>query len=797
MNRKMVALTCLPLLIWVPSAPGRILLELVDRGLPTNGSFSAVGYSAFTLRLSTDGELIRAVDFSTHMQGIFGPFVQQWTSTFEDGTYDAMSPGWNGAQNLGPTWMNFDSHFLPVGQTLAMIPPTEDATFGPVGSQFGAFPANTTQVGYGQGSLLRSSYGMMLSSQRTSLDLAYLVIPNTGTILVNGLASIGEGLPIVEVNSAPAWNGPTHEWNSDPQNTNWRCWGHRVAFHPGNDVQFTDSGIPRGGGQVQVTPAGVTPRHISVNSCEDYTFQGGPITAGGLRKLGEGEVTFNQPVYLSGEGEFLNGTLWANSTFSSATTRVGHSAIGGTGTISGELRVIYSTLLPGNRNGIGTLAVERLGFREFNSAISFDLSSAGADRLLITGRDGIALIDDTRFIRVILNDLGGATAGTYPLIQHNGNAIPDGEWLKVATPAVAGCAATLVNNPANSSIDLLLTPGSQWARDGDGSWLTSVNWSAAVPKTAGVPAVFGPVITAPRTIHVTSTLHVGEIYLDSPISFTFTGAPIFIRSGVDQNAVKGQSSLDVISGHHTIAAPITLGDDVTTISVVPASAQLTLSGHVSAWGTLVKSGAGTLKLTNVTSIRGRTLVDSGTLIMNAGFTPELYHEDEPQGGFEVARGAAIGGSGTITSTLTVSPGGIISPGEASDTPSRLTLGGLSLTDSLLKFDLTADGADRIVVTDPNKLLLFGVSMIHLNGEIGEGVFPLIDYSGTPLVDFGQLVLADVSVGEPSMSLWYNPANTSVDLVVGNSVSVPEPTALVFAPLATAMAQSRRRRSAQS
>ena len=229
--------------------------------------------------------------------------------------------------------------------------------------------------------------------------------------------------------------------------------------------------------------------------------------------------------------------------------------------------------------------------------------------------------------------------------------------------------------------------------------------------------------------------------------------------------------------------------------VLPASGELTLSGHVHAVLALVKSGAGTLKLTNLTSVLGRTEVDSGTLIMNANWVPEQYRTDEPQGNFLIAAGAAIGGSGTITSTVTLRAGALISPGEFSDTPARLTVGGLTVRDALLHFDLTAAGTDQLIdVTGADKLLLSGVSTISVSGSFAEGVFTLIDYQGIALTDVGQLILsAPASDGLPQMALSYNAINTSIDLVVGNPSLVPEPAAAFVTLLGCCLLTCRRGR----
>ena len=203
MKCHLAALASAMLLVGARIAWSGVTLQLIDRGVPTNGGVSAVGYSAFTLRLMSDSGRISAVDFSTGVNGIYGPLVQQWYADGEDGIYNLSTPGFALAQNITPGPMNFDSHFLHPGQTLTIIGPVENGTIGSPGTQFGSFPPNSLLSGFGQGSRLFTSYGMLYGSQATTLDLAYVVIPNSGTLLVHGLIAIpGVPGPGIEVNGA-------------------------------------------------------------------------------------------------------------------------------------------------------------------------------------------------------------------------------------------------------------------------------------------------------------------------------------------------------------------------------------------------------------------------------------------------------------------------------------------------------------------------------------------------------------------------------------------------------------------
>jgi hypothetical protein len=53
------------------------------------------------------------------------------------------------------------------------------------------------------------------------------------------------------------------------------------------------------------------------------------------------------------------------------------------------------------------------------------------------------------------------------------------------------------------------------SHDANGNWSNSANWSGAVPSGNGVKAVFGSIITAPRTVTVDGARTVGTLTFDN------------------------------------------------------------------------------------------------------------------------------------------------------------------------------------------------------------------------------------------------------------------------------------------
>jgi len=133
---------------------------------------------------------------------------------------------------------------------------------------------------------------------------------------------------------------------------------------------------------------------------------------------------------------------------------------------------------------------------------------------------------------------------------------------------------------------------STWKADANGNWADASNWQGDVPGLLGSIANFGGAIAAPRVVTVDTPQSLSVINFDSAQRYTIGGAGTLTMEMIDSEA-----SITVLSGSHTIAAPVVLAVN-TTIGVNSVNSTLTLSGStsVSAGAKLTKSGAGTLEL---------------------------------------------------------------------------------------------------------------------------------------------------------------------------------------------------------
>ncbi len=152
----------------------------------------------------------------------------------------------------------------------------------------------------------------------------------------------------------------------------------------------------------------------------------------------------------------------------------------------------------------------------------------------------------------------------------------------------------------------------------------------------------------------------------------------------------------------------------------------TLSGIISgaSYNDLLKTGPGTLELSNNNTYLGGTLIHEGTLLITGSNSNTAYNDVQP--------GATLAGDGT-TGPILLEAGGFIRPGNngvGTLTTSRLTV----RFGSTFFYDLTASPvSDKIVVNGPlEKGSTAGALPTFNFGGTGEGgrSYPLITYTAT-------------------------------------------------------------------
>ena len=179
-------------LLAIAASPARaaVFTQIIDRGVPTDGTRTMDGFRGFTIRLISDEGPITRVVFADDNAGgsafIAGDLHQRWTDPSGQSIYTATSPGFLAADNTTPTDLNFDSHFLPPPPeaqvvTLAEAFPgfQERVPFSPVASTSTVGYADPEDqlmpIGVNTNNRLQLTYDLPASAGVTQLDLAYIV----------------------------------------------------------------------------------------------------------------------------------------------------------------------------------------------------------------------------------------------------------------------------------------------------------------------------------------------------------------------------------------------------------------------------------------------------------------------------------------------------------------------------------------------------------------------------------------------------------------------------------------------
>jgi hypothetical protein len=176
---------------------GNVTMTVTTIGTPTNSFGETVtGYTAYDVSVATtDGSHITALSFSgTGLTGFTGPLLQEWDYVTKKGntTYTptpdiAPAAGMNNGGGLNGEDYALDSHFLfNLANYLVLASPAEDNP-AKTGSTTPGTPGDDGSDVWGIGTNLSSNVAgnVAVTPDPTSVDAAYLVIPNSGIVNYN------------------------------------------------------------------------------------------------------------------------------------------------------------------------------------------------------------------------------------------------------------------------------------------------------------------------------------------------------------------------------------------------------------------------------------------------------------------------------------------------------------------------------------------------------------------------------------------------------------------------------------
>ena len=272
----------------------------------------------------------------------------------------------------------------------------------------------------------------------------------------------------------------------------------------------------------------------------------------------------------------------------------------------------------------------------------------------VAGKNGFATVnleDGTFYVNDLIFDknvaANGGTPDSHIFIRDGELRLPasfetnyDNDWINDEIQAVDGFSL-MKNLPGDDFMYITSTSGGfklpvndfAWKGPDSGDWDTANLWtpSGGPPGTGSGftnhSATFGDVIAAPKTVFRDTAVSVHGMLFNSGHGYAIAGqGSVTFVAGTQMGNVdlllpdlRGDSSIDVVQGHHQFQLPVTLAND-TTVDV--ASGQmlsfhnvLHLMGH-----TFTKTGEGTVAINNKlhnaagsVNIRQGTVAGDGTV----------------------------------------------------------------------------------------------------------------------------------------------------------------------------------------
>lgn len=596
----------------------------------------------------------------------------------------------------------------------------------------GIFNETRTGVISGAGSLTKTGSGTLtLTGTNTYTGDTYI---NGGTVSVGNAQSLGPqpslGSALYATHMA---NGTTLQitTSSSLDNRQIELVSGTATVDLTSGLSHQRNGLIYGGGGLIKTGSGT---EILTNA---NTYTGGTTINGGILQVNNSAA--------SGTG---TGAVTVNSggTLSGLPTATGFAT---PGTISGTVTVNSGGALLARSGGTFTFG----GLSLNASAVSaFQIGAATNTAIInITGINGLSLAGAST---VTIMNAGGLAAGTYHLFDYSGTALASIANLTLGSTPGGGFTYSLVNNTANTSIDLLvLASTAQWGNAAGGNWSVAGNWAnGAAPSGIGAQANFLGAISSPQTVTVDAAYTVGTILFNNSNAYTIAGTNLLTLSN------SGTAGISVQAGSHIISAPLALTDNL-DITATTATA-LTISGAITentAGRTLISDGAGTVTLsgTSANTYTGLTMVTAGTLNFNKTAGVNAIGT----GGIQIDSGATgtLLASNQIADTASAAVNGTLNLGTNSETigalngtgsvvtgaGSTLTVGAANNLTS--QFDGVISGAGTIAKVGTGQLTLTGANTFGGAGQ-------------TIALNGGTLqISADNNLGNTANSLTFNAA----------------------------------------
>ncbi len=476
--------------------------------------------------------------------------------------------------------------------------------------------------------------------------LGNFIIAGGGVLFWDNASAVGLATPITLTNGGTidTWNPATQYagltfYNpiivSDPVNGGWILNRRTPYDHPPSDIY---NGPVTLNGPINFSNVAFVAANQYNNNLDTYgkiTMNGNMSGTNGVTVVG-GTSVYLANGYQGGNQVIFNGNN-SYSGFTMATNLV-QLLISTANQSGGSYDVVdYATLdvavAPGNPTmPIGTLVLDSQNLGPGNLSFTRLTSMPTNPVVYITN---FTVVSSPSYI---IPPVAGYSVGQFPLIQYSGSIGGAGfAGLTLATPP-AGVTASLVNDAANHSIDLVVTTtGIVWTGAVSSNWDTGTqNWyDPTIPGATyyqdGQTVIFSD--TASDFL-----VNVAQVVQPAGVTVNATNNYIFINNGV--GSINGGAAL-IKNGPGTLTVACTNNNFTGGTFINAGTLMLADTNYVYPYG----GGALNNNLGNVTVANG------GTLDINAIQVPN-YQSFSPDGYNVYISGSGAGGNGALVNNNT-------------------------------------------------------------------------------------------------------------------------------------------------
>jgi len=609
-------------------------------------------------------------------------------ATYLTSTFDAIAIGWRAqAATTGGTVINISSLKVDGVSTVVTTPP--DIVTQPV-------PVSVATGGSAAFSVVAQGFGMTYQWHRNGTNLlngGNISGANSDTLIINSastadVASGANGYYVTvtgtggfSTNSTTnalslrtaanlVWSGSGNVWDL-ATTPNWLNGASSAVFNYGDAVTFDDGGAVNG--SVTLTGKYLSASTVTVDGSAGYTFVNTSLGSfagpGKLIYKGAGPLTLNNINTYSG------GTIVSNP---SAFLVVGNYSAIGTGPVTlagGTMEVVptgsASVGIAGDVIVQDDSTIQFDGTGAFGAVVLGNLSGTATKTLTINPKS-LTTTNRYRFYgdntvmnaNIILN----GPASAYPVLDGTMMAPYNPSGTQTYNGAISGNGG-LIQRGGGTTI----LAGQNTYAGGTVPTTGTIGFGADSTPTSGTvtsgPIGVGPLIIAPEIPNTTGS---GTVLAFG--SARTIANPLQYPSGTNnQTLIIGGTNTLTFSGPVTLNGNDNVGGPVNRIfQVNNTNTPAILAGAISDGGAgfgIVKTGAGTLALSNTETYTGPTTVSNGTLQVNGQLGA---------GAVTVATNGTLGGTGIIGGAVTVQTGGALAPGASIGTltiNNNLTLGG--------------------------------------------------------------------------------------------------------------------------